>query len=501
MIPFLHGLFDLGPQRSRPPTVPTDEIAPLHLFDDTATLRAFTLMWTFKFEEVLDADKLGSSLSQLFQMDGWRKLGGRIRLRPDRTAEIHIPRPFTEERPPLYFTKESFNMRMSEHPEASRLPVASDKPATFASARTFHSLAFGPGSPRCIDDYLYSDRPLFALHVVNFTDGTLVSINFNHAISDLAGLMAIMNAWQLVLAGKPEAVPPFMGFHEDSMAGLYRSQPTEQFVLADKQLSGWRLAAFGLRLVFESWWNSPFDSRLLCIPKKTMDAFVQASRDQVPQPAGANGAAGFPRFISENDIIVAWFAKALASNISPNRQITALQAVDPRSRVKSVFQQDAAYVCNAPAAAFVHYNSQEAMDMSIGELALEGRKTLLAQVTEEQMKAVAVLAHKSLMSSGNPPLFGERDTAFLVFSNWSKAAFLDKVDFSPAIIQSAKNGRSRGKPGHPVYYHSQSLETSPFNPIVVVIRGRDPEGNYWLNAEVPSHIWPTLLGQLEEYTT
>jgi hypothetical protein len=61
--------------------VPTDEIAPLHLFDDTGTLRGFTLMWTFKFDEVLDADRLGNSLSELFRMDGWRKLGGRIRRR------------------------------------------------------------------------------------------------------------------------------------------------------------------------------------------------------------------------------------------------------------------------------------------------------------------------------------------------------------------------------------------------------------------------------------
>lgn len=77
----LFSLFGLGPRRSAPPIVPTDEIAPVHLFDDTGTMRGFTLMWTFKFDEVLDADKLGSSLSELFQMEGWRKLGGRIRRR------------------------------------------------------------------------------------------------------------------------------------------------------------------------------------------------------------------------------------------------------------------------------------------------------------------------------------------------------------------------------------------------------------------------------------
>lgn len=81
MASYLFSLLGLGPRRSAPPTVPTDEVAPVHLFDDTATLRGITMMWTFKFDEVLDADKLGHSLSELFQMEGWRKLGGRLRRR------------------------------------------------------------------------------------------------------------------------------------------------------------------------------------------------------------------------------------------------------------------------------------------------------------------------------------------------------------------------------------------------------------------------------------
>ncbi|TFA97854.1 hypothetical protein CCMA1212_010378 [Trichoderma ghanense] len=497
MASYVSQLLGVGPKRRAPAIVPTDEVAPLHLFDDTATLRGFTLMWTFKFDQVLDADKLGDSLSQLFQMEGWRKLGGRMRLRPDRSAEIHIPCPFTKDRPPLHFTKASFNMRMAEHPEASKLPSSSDRLTTFPSPRNYQSLALGPGAPRCVDDYLYADIPLYALHVVNFTDGTLVSISFNHVISDLAGLMAVMNAWQLVLAGKPEAVPPFKGFYKDSMAGLYKAQPSEKYVLADKQLTGWRLAAFGLRLIFDSWWNSPIHSRLVCIPEKTMDALVQAARDQIPRSAETSSAAGSSSsFISENDIIVALFMKTMAHSLAPNRSIMALQAVDPRNRAKSVFEQDAAYVCNAPSAAFVQCSSREAVDMSVGELALEGRKTLLSQLTEGQMKAVAALAYESMLSNGNPPVFGDSDMAFLVFSNWSKAAFLEKVDLSPAVVEA---GRSQKTPARPVYYHSQSLEMGSFATNVIVIMGRDLEGNFWLNADLPAHVWPTMLEHLEEF--
>lgn len=390
---------------------------------------------------------------------------------------------------------------MSEHPEASKLPSAPDslKPTTFPSPRNHKSLGVGPGSPTCFDDYLYSDHPQFALHVVNFTDGTLVSINFSHLTSDLAGLMAIMNAWQLVLAGKPEEVPPFKGLYEDSMASLYKAQATEPYVLADKQLSGWKLAAFGLRLMFDSWWNSPVDSRLLCVPKKTMDAFVQAARDQVPQNTDSSNDGTSPRFISENDIIVAWATKAAAQSLPPSRPITVLQAVDPRSRVKSVFDHNAAYVCNAPAAAFVFCSSQEAVDKSISELALEGRKALQSQVTEEQMKAVAGLVAKAMAATGNPPVFGERNSLLLVSTNWTKAAFLEKVDFGPAIVKSPESGRHGRKPGHPVYYQCQSMESALFTANVVVTMGRDLEGHFWLMGDQPSHVWPALLAQLEKY--
>lgn len=68
-------------QRPVPPVVPTDEVVPVHLFDDTSILRGVIMVWMFRFNEVLDPDKLNDSLSQLFHMGPWRKLGGRYRRR------------------------------------------------------------------------------------------------------------------------------------------------------------------------------------------------------------------------------------------------------------------------------------------------------------------------------------------------------------------------------------------------------------------------------------
>lgn len=68
-------------ERQLPPVVPTDEIIPVHLFDDSSATRGIVLVWTFRFHDVLDPEKLHDALSKLFQMEGWRKFSGRFRYR------------------------------------------------------------------------------------------------------------------------------------------------------------------------------------------------------------------------------------------------------------------------------------------------------------------------------------------------------------------------------------------------------------------------------------
>lgn len=75
--------------RPLPATIATDEVIPVHLFDDSAAARGIVIVSTYKFDEVLDSDKLYRSLSQLFQMPGWRRFGGRFRYRVS-TLQIKI---------------------------------------------------------------------------------------------------------------------------------------------------------------------------------------------------------------------------------------------------------------------------------------------------------------------------------------------------------------------------------------------------------------------------
>jgi hypothetical protein len=69
-----------APARVPPPAVVGDDIYPAHMLDDTKTLRGIVVTWTLRFNDVLDPEKLHSSLSKLLELGDWKKVGGRMRL-------------------------------------------------------------------------------------------------------------------------------------------------------------------------------------------------------------------------------------------------------------------------------------------------------------------------------------------------------------------------------------------------------------------------------------
>jgi len=73
-------LFGLRGRREQPPRVPTDEVSPARVVDDSPAVRPVVIQWIARFDHVLDAEKLHISLEKLLGMEGWRRLGGRLRL-------------------------------------------------------------------------------------------------------------------------------------------------------------------------------------------------------------------------------------------------------------------------------------------------------------------------------------------------------------------------------------------------------------------------------------
>lgn len=76
--------------RDENPVVDTDEIFPLYFLDNLQAGRLLVLCETFKFNDVLDPEKLHDGLVKLIQFGDWRKLGGRLRkkVKHKQTASI-----------------------------------------------------------------------------------------------------------------------------------------------------------------------------------------------------------------------------------------------------------------------------------------------------------------------------------------------------------------------------------------------------------------------------
>ncbi|KAF4990914.1 hypothetical protein FDECE_14206 [Fusarium decemcellulare] len=376
------------------PKFPTDEIVPVHLFDG-------------------DDGKL----------------------------EIHIPRPFTTERPPVHFTKANFDTRLNEHPLASKLPRATGKVSTFLGPRAFNSLAMGPGAPATFNDLIHGDRPQFSLHVNTFTDGTLVGVSHSHMTADLLGLTAVLNAWCLELAGKSDQIPPLGGVYEDGMKGLYDPPTQEKHVLAGKELTGWRVIYWLAWAVWESR-RTPLESRIIGIPRTKIDKLVARARSEMTrdgEDATATPTGNDPFFISEGDVLAALACRLNAESqpAGSTRNILTMMALDPRSRAPSAFQQGVSYAGNSPTVVYFECPADKAASMPLGNLALLSRKSITAQATEEQMKAYSVLCAESVQKNNMNVMFGDKDMSFQLMSNWMKASLFDKIDFSPAIVKEA----------------------------------------------------------------
>lgn len=64
-----------------PARVASDDVIPLHHFDDNPILRKIVVNFMLRFDDVLDPQKLRQALERLVtREDGWRKLTARLRL-------------------------------------------------------------------------------------------------------------------------------------------------------------------------------------------------------------------------------------------------------------------------------------------------------------------------------------------------------------------------------------------------------------------------------------
>ncbi|TVY27660.1 Transcriptional regulator [Lachnellula hyalina] len=491
------GVFTSKP--ARPATVPTDTIIPLHSKDDTKSLRPFVLDFTLCFDDVLDAEKLRSSLERLMEIGDWRKLGARLRLNDAGKLEYHIPASFNAQRPAFRYSHMEYETSISEHPLASKLPRPTSRPAVLNRTDEFQSLLRRQGGPTKLEDYLDSDDGQLSLHIVCFSDATLVTLTWPHTFLDAMGRRALYDAWLCVLNGREADVLPLHGFSSDPLAGL-GTQPTEPYALEKHQITGFAFFLFALRYAFELIWYPAEEMRIICLPAPHLNAMKATALSELcasSPDTDTDTDTDTKPFLSDGDVISAWLARLALSPTLPQsspRTVLIMNAFGLRGVLANdLLPPRKAYIANASNSVHALLPAHEILTRPLSYTACAVRHSIAQQGTRAQIEALAAIERATYASSGRSPVFGDRSMKLVVVSNWTKTKLFE-LDFSAAVVKAGVEvglGRRHGV-GRPRYVHSCPYSNGVPIRNAFPVFGRDAQGNYWMSGMLRAETWRSI---------
>lgn len=356
-------------------------------------------------------------------------------------------------------------------PSSNAVPLV--HPAIMGNPEDWAALSCGADGPKSLQDYIGSDRPVTGLHIVSFKDATIVTLHWLHAVADAMALKAILDNWTLVLQGREAEVPLLHGFDEDPLREL-GCHPTEPFELAGSQLSAWGTASYVARNGYGIFVGQK-ETRTVCIPATFLDKLRETALRELRE-AGIKDP-----FLTDNDIITAWWSRLAFSHLPPDKPVTIMQAMSARRALeRDLLPPDKLYVSNCLSFTSV-LKTKKGVDQSLGLLAGDIRRGINKHGTREQIEAYQNMVRANAWPLGPMPVFfGKSNMHHIGFSNWAKVKTY-ATDFSAASV------KKRDTPLIPSFV--SQIQTGIPYPDGFVITGQDSHRNYWLEGYRPAGLW------------
>lgn len=355
-----------------------------------------------------------------------------------------------------------------------------------------------PDGPKTLQDYITSDEPQLGVHVVSFTNATLVTVRWPHTMTDAMGIHALLNAWSLVLQGRDSEVPLVHGIDFDPLQALGTRQ-SAQYSLADRCLTGWRMFCFVVQYVWELVRYSE-ETRVICLPSSYVDSMRRNAIDSLC--AGTNGEK---TFLSEGDVICAWWARRGIAHLAPDSDRTVLLANAFNLRpvlATDLLPSNTVYLANAVSGVSAFLAAKDIFDRPLWSVASTVRSSIEELGTRPQLEALEAIQKAAVTTTGRPRLFGNPSMHMTQYSNWTKAK-LFKTDFSAAI---KANSHASPRPDvHKAQGMPSSIQCGGYvNGLstrnLLTIVGKDEDGNYWMFATLRKGVWDTIVKDLEAET-
>lgn len=413
--------------------------------------------------------------------------------------EVHWQRSSTKGERNVLFTHDSYEMPIQDHPVASRLSNATDGPSTCLVSDDWRPFVARADFPT-FEQSVQQNEPQISLHVTSFQDATLVALSWPHVLMDASAGKALLSGWTSVLAGRECDVPVVAGARDDVLTQstmAEKADSSEEFKLEKHRLSGLGLLHFYFRHLWDKFWNSPRQLRVVFIPAGVLKELTAEIRQEIAAASLSKGQ-DVP-FVSESDILIAWMCQAAASTTPSPRPMTIMSFLDIRPRIPGIHKSAGVFIQNMVLSTFAFLSPQAARS-SIGAVAVSHRRQFAEQATEQQTLCFLKSVYQDIDAGKNPRLvFGDVKAVPFLINNLSKAELIKLVDFSPAVLRQGDRSPARKNPiGTMVTYWNESLRRpwSGFN--VCYMHGRDHDGNFWMMANLLPQAWANVEDHLQQ---
>lgn len=325
---------------------------------------------------------------------------------------------------------------------------------------------------------------MLGLHITTFRDITCLTLHWPHCSFDALGKKSILEGWNNMLNGRTDSIPEPIGFDNDPLVD-FGKHATEKHVLADRRLGVAGLAWWAVRNIRGL--ASAQEMRTVCIPASFWERMVAECRAQLRKEAESMGEE--PPFVSEGDVITAWWMKVCCCHMSKDSTttITLVLALSLRRSLKhDLLPANRPFISLALGYPSTNVPACDVISKPLSWLALQIRRAIQTQGTRSQVEALAAMQRQS--NTNMPIMFGDTGMYSMFVSNWQQAGVFE-FDWSRA----AKNDRQ----GEALKPRCVLCLLDPAFPEGSPISGRDGDGNYWISGYRRKGLWSKMEEELK----
>ncbi|KAG6260967.1 hypothetical protein E4U46_003170 [Claviceps purpurea] len=484
-----------------------EQVYPIHCLDQPTTAKQSLRTWVMCFNDVLIAPKLHEALCRLLEIGDWKKLGTRLRVRDDGLLEAYAPKIYSHENPACtFFFDKHYESRIGSHPVGKYYSIPSHRAFTQIYPADYQPDLIHPESPTTVQEIIDRNVPQLILHILAFSDATIVTITTPENMMDYASFKSLLENWSLVLAGRQEEVALVYGPHNDILEELvHKAEEKNAIERIENLRASERFSRFS---ILPNRWRRRIDPvlqrRIVHVPKAVYEELLSQIRRDITRILENEEQRPI---VNDAEILFAWMSQLQGGDATrKTRAVTMRNMFNFRHRLSSLRDPSGEYLqtLTFPLQSTL---SAESAKKSIGHIALQHKRDMDRQTSENQLRSL-VKSYLQSKKGGRDPFqkMANAGGVSLDYCNMTSLHLLSAADFRPAVLQlvgggglDQEKGRNSTRYNAPgtmtTAYVLESGMRRPKDAVCQAI-GKDSEGSFWMYCQLEHSVWERLEEEL-----